>query len=151
MSSASDISNLFQMLGLSPSQYQEVERREQSDGSRGRWSAPAEAFSLAIANEKASYETLLPCPPAAAGVAATAPAMAEQPGAPAVSASAPGSVGELKAAPEQPVAQADLEPAAEAKPEPVTVLPQPAALNSVFARLLERNSSRVDGPRQPAP
>jgi hypothetical protein len=42
MSSASDISNLFQMLGVSPSQYQEVARTEQAQGSRGSWSMQTE-------------------------------------------------------------------------------------------------------------
>lgn len=44
MSSASDISNLFQILGVSPSHYQEVERTEQVRGLRGRWSMQPGSF-----------------------------------------------------------------------------------------------------------
>ncbi|WP_321816160.1 MULTISPECIES: BcsR/BcsP family cellulose biosynthesis protein [unclassified Paraburkholderia] len=39
MSGASDIANLFEVAGGNPAQYQEVERTEQMQGSRGPWSA----------------------------------------------------------------------------------------------------------------
>ena len=51
MSSASDISNLFQMLGMSPSQYQEVARTEQVQGSRKHWPMQAEAVPAAAARD----------------------------------------------------------------------------------------------------
>ena len=56
MSSASDISNLFQMLGVSPSHYQEVASNEQAQGSRGRWSMQTEVTAMDIMREFAARQ-----------------------------------------------------------------------------------------------
>lgn len=66
MSSASDISNLFQMLGVSPSHYQEVERTEQVQGLRGRWSTQTEPSPLIGSTVAAAASGSLPVMQAAA-------------------------------------------------------------------------------------
>lgn len=47
MSSASDISNLFRVVGGDPAQYQEVEQTEQVQGLRGRWTRSAAPVDIA--------------------------------------------------------------------------------------------------------
>jgi hypothetical protein len=149
MSSASDISNLFQMLGVSPSQYQEVERTEQVQGARGRWSTPTSSSPADITRDDAprEAEVVLPTetaeavvPPEAAEVAPAAP---PQP----IASAAPDAVSEplpaVQLAPEQAVLQSN--------PEPVIVPQQPDSLSAVFARLRERSGPQEDAAqRQPS-
>lgn len=155
MSSASDIANLFEVADASPSQYQEVERAEQMQGQRGRWStlnaaepdpiAPAPvALAQGDATESADALVTTDAPDtrdtpdttdtSPDAVCATPAAASEPPPA------------EL-AAPEPPVVQP--EPAPE--PEPVVAVQQSAALSSVFARLMERNAPRADVAQRGAP
>lgn len=150
MSSASDIANLFEVADASPSQYQEVERAEQMQGQRGRWStlnaaepdpvAPA-PVALAQGDAAESADALVttdaPDTPDTTdtspdAVCATPAGASEPPPA------------EL-AAPEPPVVQP--EPAQ----EPVVAVQQSAALSSVFARLMERNAPRADVAQRGAP
>jgi hypothetical protein len=139
MSSASDISNLFQMLGVSPSHYQEVEKTEQVQGSRGRWSAPATSPEhIAPSDAAREAETVLP---ADAADATEAPPTAQpQPIASAVPAAASASLPALQAEPEQPVLQSD--------PEPVIAAQRPDALSAVFARLREQSEPQADVARR---
>ncbi|MCP3709845.1 hypothetical protein M3I54_23165 [Paraburkholderia sp. CNPSo 3274] len=143
MSSASDIANLFEVADASPSQYQEVERAEQMQGLRGRWSMlhaqepePVAPVALAQSNATDSADgpittdapdTTDSSPDAVCATPATAsePPPAEQ------------------AAPAQPVVQPT--------PEPVVAVQQSAALTSVFARLMERNEPRGEVAQRGAP
>jgi hypothetical protein len=144
MSSASDILNLFRMAGGDASHYQEVEKAEQMQGSRGRWSMLSAvqpdgvaAAPVDIARDDAAGEAeavrlaetaeAIPAAPERL-IAWTIPAVASEP--PPV----------LQSAPEQPDVQAN--------PEPVVEVQQPADLNSVFARLLERDKPRADVSRR---
>jgi hypothetical protein len=151
MSSASDIANLFEVADASPSQYQEVERAEQMQGLRGRWStlnaaepdlvapapvALAQGDAVADAANVPDPTDTLDAPNATDAspdaVCATPAAASEPPQA------------EL-AAPEPPVVQP------EPTPEPVVAVQQSAALSSVFARLMERNEPRGDVAQRGAP
>ena len=145
MSSASDIANLFEVVDASPSQYQEVERAEQMQGQRGRWSTlnaaepePVAPAPVALAQDDAADS---------ADVPDTADALpdASQPQQPPlrqlhIACSIPAAASEPlpveQAAPAQPVVQST--------PEPVVAAQQSAALSSVFARLMERNEPRGD-------
>lgn len=149
MSSASDISNLFQMVGGDPSQYQEVEQTEQMQGSRGRWNTVAAAqpgcmFEAPIdvaseqdlAQPEVAREAEAPLPVETAEVEPAAPPRLT------------GLIDWALPAPDSeppPVVRAPLaQPAARANPEPVAPPPQSAPLSSVFARLLERDTSGTD-------
>ncbi|WP_408588599.1 BcsR/BcsP family cellulose biosynthesis protein [Paraburkholderia bannensis] len=152
MSGASDIAKLFEVAGGSPAQYQEVERAEQMEGARGRWSAHADtqpdpdqqdaeadnaqpliAWSIAAVADE---------PPPVLPVAheASAPAREHT-----VEAEVAAAV-EAPVEPEtQPVVAAQVAKALaiETAPAPVAA-PQAAALSSVFARLMARNEPRAD-------
>ncbi|WP_144155404.1 BcsR/BcsP family cellulose biosynthesis protein [Paraburkholderia sp. BCC1885] len=111
MSGASDISNLFQTLGVSPSHYQEVGQTERAQGGRERWPTQAEPAPVATWLDDAACEAALESAPV------------------------------LPTPPEQPVLQP--------RPDPVVDAEQPAALRSVFARLLDGDTSQADvAPRQ---
>ncbi|WP_408734433.1 BcsR/BcsP family cellulose biosynthesis protein [Paraburkholderia bannensis] len=152
MSGASDIAKLFEVAGGSPAQYQEVERAEQMEGARGRWSAHADtqpdpdqqdaeadadnaqpliAWSIAAVTDE---------PPPVLPAAQEAPA-------PAIEDTVEAAVEAAIDAPVEPeaqpavAAQAVTAPAIETAPAPVAA-PQAAALSSVFARLMERNEPR---------
>ncbi|CAD6555621.1 hypothetical protein LMG27952_05873 [Paraburkholderia hiiakae] len=146
MSSASDIANLFEVVDTSPSQYQEVERAEQMQGLRGRWSTlnvaepdPVVPAPVALAQGDAAdsadvHDTTVSFPDAVESqppIACSIPAVASEP--PPVE----------QAAAEQPVVQST--------PEPVVAVQQSAALSSVFARLMERNEPRGDVAQRGAP
>jgi hypothetical protein len=155
MSSASDISNLFHILGVSPSHYQEVERTEQLQGSRGAWSTPVGPVAPDITRDAAASETEAVLPADATDVPAAAPApqeiaatvAADEPEAPAVEAQAEAEAAAVQTSQAEPSAQAEAETIPELHPE--AAAPQPAALSSVFARLLERNAPQTDAtPRQ---
>ena len=145
MSSASDIANLFEVADASPSQYQEVERAEQLQGLRGRWSTlnaaepdPVAPAPVALAQGDAADSADVP------GVTDSLPdALEPQP----TACSIPAAVSEPppveQAAPEYPVVQST--------PEPVVAAQQSAALSSVFARLMERNEPRGDVSQRGAP
>jgi hypothetical protein len=144
MGSASDILNLFQMAGGDASQYHEVEKAEQMQGSRGRWSmlSPVHPDRVAaapadVARDDAAGEAEAVCLAETAEAVAAAPQRQIAWTIPDV-ASEPPSV--LKAAVEQPAVQAC--------PEPVAEVQQPADLSSVFARLLERDKPRADVPQR---
>ncbi|MEX4000566.1 BcsR/BcsP family cellulose biosynthesis protein [Paraburkholderia sp. EG285A] len=149
MSSASDIANLFEVADASPSQYQEVERAEQSQGLRGRWSTL----------NAAEPDPVAPAPVASAqGDAADpadVPATADTLDAPDTTDASPDPVSATPAAAASeppPAEQAAAEaPVAQATPEPVVAVQQSAALSSVFARLMERNEPRGDVAQRGAP
>lgn len=145
MSGASDIAKLFEVAGGSPAQYQEVERTEQMQGARGRWSAHADAqpeLDLPDAEVEAEADAAQPLiewsiaavtdePPPVLPVAQEAPAIEDTAEAAAhipVEAEAQAAAAAIVATPAAEIAAA----------------PQGAALSSVFARLMERNEPRVD-------
>ncbi|WP_408734055.1 BcsR/BcsP family cellulose biosynthesis protein [Paraburkholderia bannensis] len=152
MSGASDIAKLFEVAGGSPAQYQEVERAEQMEGARGRWSAHADtqpdphqqdaeadnaqpliAWSIAAVTDE---------PPPVLPVTQEAPT-------PAIEDTVEAAVAAAVEAPVEPetqpavAAQVATSPAIETAPAPVAA-PQAAALSSVFARLMARNEPRAD-------
>jgi hypothetical protein len=153
MSSASDIANLFEVAGASPSQYQEVERTEQMQGLRGDWTAlnasepelvapePAAQAPLEAAVASAATETTETAPGTE-----TADTVLETPQ-PLFAWSIPAAASEpppvAQTSPVEPVIQpAPVEPVAQPAPAPVVDAPPPAALSGVFARLMERNEPR---------
>jgi hypothetical protein len=136
MSGASDISNLFQMVGGDPSQYKEVERTEHMQGSRGRWSM-LPAAPVAMVRNDASDEADAVRLADTAEVEPVAPQRLIAWDIPAIGAEPPPV---LRATPEQPVVQADVQ----ASPEPVVAEQPSADLSRVFARLLERDKRRAD-------
>ncbi len=163
MSSASDISNLFQMLGVSPSHYQEVARNEQAQGSRGRWSMQTEVTAMDIVREFAARQAEAvrlaedgvevvaedvagdvaePVTEVAEDAVEVATAVPQEPIAPTLPAVVSEPVETLQAAPEQPVLQSD--------PKPVIAAQEPAALSSLFARLREGHEPRADVPQRQA-
>ncbi|MBC8721290.1 hypothetical protein F6X37_06685 [Paraburkholderia sp. 31.1] len=137
MSSASDISNLFQMLGVSPSHYQEIERIEQVQGSRGRWSMQTTSSPGDTTRDDSAREAEAVLP---TDVTEVAPAAPPQLIAPAVPAAVSGSLPVLQAAPEQPVLQFN--------PGPVAAPQQPDSLSAVFARLRERSEPQEGVPQR---
>ncbi|MEX3948545.1 BcsR/BcsP family cellulose biosynthesis protein [Paraburkholderia sp. EG287B] len=149
MSSASDIANLFEVADASPSQYREVERAEQSQGLRGRWSTL----------NAAEPDPVAPAPVASAQGDAADPAdilvTADTLDAPATTDVSPDPVSATPAAAASeppPAEQAAAEaPVAQPLPEPVVAVQQSAALSSVFARLMERNEPRGDVAQRGAP
>jgi hypothetical protein len=149
MSSASDISNLFQMLGASPSHYQEVEKTEQMHGSRGRWSMPtmpapadfvrddgaasdAEDLAASVPADAAEMASNEPPQPAVSAEEATEGANEASPEPAAESTSS----AQSQAAAEQPVPQS--------APEPVIAAEQPGSLSAMFARLREQSRAQED-------
>ncbi|WP_322045637.1 hypothetical protein [Paraburkholderia sp. J67] len=181
MSSASDIANLFGVAGGSPAQYQEVERTEQTQGTRGSWAALPAAELIPCAAplvEAAPLETAqadttpIDAPHAADEVHAEVLAVAPEPDSDAAPDADPDAPQRLiawtiaaSAAEPPPVVVAVPEVGAVAESEAVSSVaftapapavvaatssannePQPAALSSVFARLLARNESRDDVP-----
>lgn len=147
MSSASDIANLFEVVDTSPSQYQEVERAEQMQGLRGRWSALNAAEPEPVAPAPAPVALAQDAAADSADVPDTTDSLpdahqSEQPQLPQlhIACSIPATASEPppveQAAPAQPVVQS--------MPEPVVAAQQSAALSSVFARLMERNEPRGD-------
>ncbi|WP_321963436.1 BcsR/BcsP family cellulose biosynthesis protein [Paraburkholderia sp. J7] len=172
MSSASDIANLFEVANASPFQYQEVERAEQMQGLRGRWStlnaaepdtvAPAPMALQGGAADSAEVPAAAATPDTAdipdthetvdtadtretAATPDTSPDAPQppQPVACTISAAASEPPPVDQAEPEQPVVQLT--------PEPVVAVQQSAALSSVFARLMERNEPRADVAARGAP
>lgn len=153
MSSASDIANLFEVADASAFQYREVERAEQSQGLRGRWSTltaaepePVAPAPMAMQGDAADSANV----PDAADTPATPDTLPDalhpqtpQPAACPIAAAASDPPPVEEAAPEQPVVQAT--------PEPVVAAQQSAALSSVFARLMERNEPRADVAQRGAP
>ncbi|WP_028204634.1 BcsR/BcsP family cellulose biosynthesis protein [Paraburkholderia nodosa] len=148
MSSASDIANLFEVADASPSQYREVERAEQTQGLRGRWSTL----------DAAEPDLVAPAPVASAQADAADPAdlpvTADALDAPVTTEASPDAVCAMPAAASEPLPaeQAALEePVVQPTPEPVVAVQQSAALSSVFARLMERNEPRGDVAQRGAP
>ncbi|QGZ58920.1 BcsR/BcsP family cellulose biosynthesis protein [Paraburkholderia acidiphila] len=150
MSSASDIANLFEVADASAFQYREVERAEQSQGLRGRWSTltaaepePVAPAPMAMQGDAADCADV----PVATATPDTLPdalhPQTPQPAACPIAAAASEPPPVEEAAPEQPVVQAT--------PEPVVAAQQSAALSSVFARLMERNEPRADVAQRGAP
>lgn len=151
MSGASDIAKLFEVAGGSPAQYQEVERTEQMQGARGRWSAHADAqpeldlpdAEVEVEAEADAAQPLIEWsiaavtdePPPVLPVAQEAPAIEDS-----AEAAADTPV-EAEAQAEVQTAAADMAatPAAE-----IAAAPHGAALSSVFARLMARNEPRAD-------
>lgn len=155
MSSASDIANLFEVVDTSPSQYQEVERAEQMQGLRGRWSTlnaaepePVAPAPVASAQDDAADSADVPDTTDALPDAPQSqpPQLPQQPQLQ-LACSFPAAASEPlpveQAAPAQPVVQST--------PEPVVAAQQSAALSSVFARLMERNEPRGDVAQRGAP
>jgi hypothetical protein len=164
MSGASDIAKLFAVAGGSAAQYQEVERTEQLEGARGRWSAHADTDTdpdLAAQDEAApdaaqpliswSIAAVTEEPPPVVPAAQDAPAIQAANDAPVEVETQPALQSSLE--PElklelkselKPAFEPIAEPAAQATPAPATGAPQPAALSNVFARLMERNEPRAD-------
>ncbi|MCP3716639.1 MULTISPECIES: BcsR/BcsP family cellulose biosynthesis protein [unclassified Paraburkholderia] len=148
MSSASDIANLFEVADASPSQYREVERAEQTQGLRGRWSTldaaepdPVAPAPVASAQGDAADPADLPVATDALDAPVTTDASPDAVCATPVAASEP-----------PPAEQAALEePVVQPTPEPVVAVQQSAALSSVFARLMERNEPRGDVAQRGAP
>ncbi|HKR39682.1 MAG TPA: BcsR/BcsP family cellulose biosynthesis protein [Paraburkholderia sp.] len=149
MSSASDIANLFEVADASPSQYREVERAEQMQGLRGRWStlnaAEPEPFAPAPV-ELAQGDAADP---------ADVPGSADTLDAPDTTDASPDPVSATPAATASEPPRAEQtepeEPIAQPTPEPVVAVQQSAALSSVFARLMERNEPRGDAAQRGAP
>lgn len=142
MSSASDIANLFEVVDASPSQYQEVERAEQMQGQRGRWSTltaaepePVAPAPVALVQDDAADSADVP-DTADALPDALQPQLPQLELACSIPAAASEPLPVEQAAPAQPVVQST--------PEPVVAAQQSAALSSVFARLMERNEPRGD-------
>jgi hypothetical protein len=169
MSGASDIAKLFEVAGGSPAQYQEVERTEQIEGARGRWSTHADAQPDLAAQGDADLDASQPLIVWSIAAVATEPPpvlpVAQEP--PAIGADvqasleapveAPVETGMQAEAPAPAAAQPRVEPViqdvavARTEPEPAipptpqpAAAPQSAALSSVFARLMERNEPRGD-------
>jgi len=142
MSSASDISNLFQMLGVSPSHYQEVERTEQVQGSRGRWAMQTGPLPAEIAQPDAARdaETIAPTDTAEMAPAEPAP-LIDSAAAAAESNAVPQSHTESEQSIQQPVLQPAPEPVSARESGPQ----QPDSLSAVFARLRESSSPQQDG------
>jgi hypothetical protein len=139
-SSASDISNLFQMLGVSPSHYQEVQRTEQVQGSRGLWStqtgqSPVAATCGQIARDAQAASAEAP------ELTATAVAASAQ-----VSASASASA----SAPATLPAADGQAPVRQSNPDPVVVAPQPDSLSAMFARLRNTTVHHADAAQRQA-
>jgi hypothetical protein len=161
------------MTGGDPSQYQEVERTEQMQGTRRRWAvqpdrvAPTSVDIVAAPVAVSAVPVdIVAAPVAVAAVsvdiarddaAGEAEAVRSTDTVEAVAAApqrliawAIPDVGSepppvLQAAAQQPVVQANPEPVVQANPEPVVAAQQPADLSSVFARLLERDKSWTHG------
>lgn len=161
MSGASDIAKLFAVAGGSAAQYQEVERAEQLEGARGRWSAHADTDpDLAAQGEDAldasqpliswSIAAVTDEPPPVVHVTQQSPAIQAANQA-AVEAPVETQVQPAVQAVVEPSIEPIAEPAALATPEPTEAAPQPAALRSVFARLMERNEPRADARADTAP
>jgi hypothetical protein len=151
MSSASDISNLFQTLGVSPSHYQEVERTEQLQGSRGAWSTSAEPLEPAqeSARDDAASQQAEAAPCADAPESAPIEPMPQDEITETVTAAEPAACAAIEASAEVPAAVSteSAEPAgAPPLPEshPESAAAQPVALSSVFARLLEKDAPQAD-------
>jgi hypothetical protein len=160
MSGASDIAKLFAVAGGSAAQYQEVERTEQLEGARGRWSAHADTDTdpdLAAQDEAApdaaqpliswSIAAVTEEPPPVVPAAQDASAIQAADEAPVEVETQPALQSSLEPElkPElKPAFEPIDEPAAQATPAPTTGAPQSAALSNVFARLMERNEPRAD-------
>jgi hypothetical protein len=167
MSGASDIAKLFAVAGGSAAQYQEVERTEQQDGARGRWSAHADTDAGLAAQDEAALDAAQPLiawsiaavtdePPPVVPVASVVPVVSATQEAPAIQSAAETPVEaqtplavepvvEPRLAPAvEPAPESIVEPAVQTPPEPAAAAPQSAALSSVFARLMERNEPRAD-------
>jgi hypothetical protein len=171
MSGASDIAKLFAVAGGSAAQYQEVERTEQQDGARGRWSAHADTDAGLAAQDEAALDAAQPLiawsiaavtdePPPVVPVASVVPVVSATQEAPAIQSAAetpveaqtppavapvvePTLAPPIEPAPES-IVEPIAEPAVQTTPEPAAAAPQSAALSSVFARLMERNEPRAD-------
>ena len=128
MSGASDISRLFEMVGTSPAQYQEVEGREQSLGARGRWSMPSDTLSddHFVWPEDEAQESALSVTDSEEPVFVSR----------AVVDSSSRSEPTLESAPHAPVVLSFA--------EPVVDMPPPPPLSSVFARLLKPDAPSGD-------
>jgi hypothetical protein len=165
MSGASDIAKLFAVAGGSAAQYQEVERTEQQDGARGRWSAHADTDAGLAAQDEAALDAAQPLiawsiaavtdepPPVVPVLSATqeAPAIQSADETPVEAQAQPAVEPVVESALEPafepsfaPAPESIVEPAVQTTPEPATAAPQSAALSSVFARLMERNEPRAD-------
>ncbi len=150
MSGASDIAKLFAVAGGSAAQYQEVERTEQLEGARGRWSAHADTDPDLAAQDVAALDAAQPLiswsiaavteePPPVATAAQETPTIQAAVEAP-VQAQTQSVVGSSL----EPALEPSVEPAAQATPAPTAAAPQAAALSSVFARLMARDEPRTD-------
>jgi hypothetical protein len=142
MSSASDISNLFQMLGVSPSHYQELERTEQVQGSRGRWAMQTGPLPADIAQPDAARDAEAVAPTDAAETAPAEPAPLIESTA---TAAEPDAVPQSQTESEQPIQQPVLQPAAEPVSPSESAPREPGSLSAMFARLRESNSPQQDG------
>lgn len=150
MSGASDIAKLFEVAGGSPAQYREVERTEQIEGARGRWSAHADTDTEPdrAAQDDAGLDASQPL------IAWSIAAVASEPPPVVLAVQMPPAIEaavqpEAHAQPQAEVSppaaiQPDAEPTVQPTPEPATPTPQSATLGSVFARLMERNEPRAD-------
>ncbi|WP_321945737.1 BcsR/BcsP family cellulose biosynthesis protein [Paraburkholderia sp. J10-1] len=175
MSSASDIANLFEVVDASPFQYQEVERAEQMQGLRGRWSTlnAAEPDTVAPApmalQDAATDSAEAPAAIATLDTADTAETVDTADTVETVdkreTAATPDTLPDAPQPPQPvactisaaaseppPVDQVEPEqPVVQLTPEPVVAAQQSAALSSVFARLMERNEPRADVAARGAP